>query len=129
MKNFLVLIFFLFLSITFSKEQVYFINLGDGDVVKSPVFIQFGLAGKGIAPAGVIQENTGHHHLLIDVKDIDFSMPIPTSQNHLHFGAGQTETTLELDPGQYQFQLVLGDAYHMPLSPPLISEKITVIVK
>ena len=45
---------------------VYFINLKDGDAVKSPFKIQFGLSGMGVAPAGVEKQNTGHHHLLID---------------------------------------------------------------
>ncbi|HXN80419.1 MAG TPA: DUF4399 domain-containing protein, partial [Steroidobacteraceae bacterium] len=38
----------------------------DGATVKSPVLVQFGLKGMGIAPAGVKFENTGHHHLLVD---------------------------------------------------------------
>ena len=32
---------------------VYFINLKDGDTVKCPFKIQFGLSGMGVAPAGV----------------------------------------------------------------------------
>ena len=78
-----------------SESKVYFINLKDGDVVENPIFIQFGLSGKGVAPAGVDNENTGHHHLLIDVGVIDFSMPIPSSKNHLHFGGGPTPKTMK----------------------------------
>jgi len=48
------------------NAAVYFINLKDGDTVASPVKVQFGLTGMGIAPAGVERPNTGHHHLLID---------------------------------------------------------------
>jgi hypothetical protein len=47
---------------------VYFINLKDGDTVTSPFKVQFGLSGMGIAPVGVQNERTGHHHLLIDTK-------------------------------------------------------------
>ena len=112
-----------------SESKVYFINLKDGDVVENPIFIQFGLSGKGVAPAGVDKENTGHHHLLIDVGAIDFSMPIPSSKNHLHFGGGQTETSIELTPGEHELQLVLGDLYHVPHSPPIISKKIKISVK
>ena len=112
-----------------SESKVYFINLKDGDIVESPVFIQFGLSGKGVAPAGVDKENTGHHHLLIDVKAIDFYMPIPSSKNHLHFGGGQTETSIELTPGEHELQLVLGDLYHVPHSPPITSTKIKISVK
>ena len=112
-----------------SEESVYFINIKDGDIVESPVFLQFGLSGKGVAPAGVAKENTGHHHLLINVDDLDLSKSIPSNENHLHFGGGQTETTIDLPSGEYQLQLVLGDMYHIPHSKPLISEKIKIIVK
>ena len=112
-----------------SESKVYFINLQDGDIVENPILIQFGLSGKGVAPAGVNIENTGHHHLLIDVKAIDFYMPIPSSKNHLHFGGGQTETSIELTPGEHELQLVLGDLYHVPHSPPITSNKIKIIVK
>ena len=112
-----------------SEATVYFINIKDGDVVESPVFIQFGLSGKGVAPAGIAKENTGHHHLLINVDDLDLSKSIPSSKNHLHFGGGQTETSIDLPSGKYELQLVLGDMYHVPHSIPLISEKITILVK
>ena len=112
-----------------SEESVYFINIKDGDIVESPIFIQFGLSGKGVAPAGIAKENTGHHHLLINVDDLDLSKSIPSSKNHLHFGGGQTETTINLPSGEHELQLVLGDMYHIPHSKPLISEKITIIVK
>ncbi len=112
-----------------SETSVYFINIKDGDALESPVFIQFGLSGKGVAPAGIAMENTGHHHLLINVDDLDLSKPIPSSKNHLHFGGGQTETTINLASGEHVLQLVLGDMYHIPHSKPLISEKITISVK
>ena len=126
---FLSIISINYFSLGASESKVYFINLKDGDVVESPVIIQFGLSGKGVAPAGVNIENTGHHHLLIDIKAIDFSKPIPSSKNHLHFGGGQTETSIELASGEHELQLVLGDLYHVPHSPPIISKKIKITVK
>ena len=123
------LVFILFSSINVAESEVYFINLKDGDVVGNPIFIQFGLSGKGVAPAGVDKENTGHHHLLINVNELNFSMPIPSSKNHLHFGGGQTETIIELPPGRHELQLVLGDLYHIPHSPPITSKKINILVK
>ena len=111
-----------------SSEKVYFINLEDGIKTTSPVFIQFGLSGKGIAPAGINMPNTGHHHLLINVDEIDFSKPIPSSKNHLHFGGGQSEALINLPEGENTLQLLLGDMQHKPHSPPLISEKIKIII-
>ena len=125
----LATIFLLLPLIIYSESKVYFINLEDGDELQSPFLVQFGLSGKGIAPAGVDIDNTGHHHLLINVDKIDFSMPIPSSAQHLHFGLGQTETNLDLPSGKHILQLVLGDKYHVPHQPPLMSQKIEVTVE
>ena len=129
MKSILFLISFLITSSVFAEARVYFINLEDGDEVESPFLIQFGLSEMGIAPAGIDRENTGHHHLLINVKDLDFSKPIPASKNHIHFGGGQTESLVELPPGDYRLQLVLGDMTHTPHTPPVVSKLINITVK
>ena len=127
MKLFLTPLLIL-VSINVFSEKVYFINLEDGDELKSPFLIQFGLSGKGIAPAGIDVDNTGHHHLLINQNEINYSMPIPSSDQHLHFGLGQTETMLNLPLGKHKLQLVLGDKYHIPHNPPLVSEIIEITV-
>ena len=128
MKIFLIIsIFFAAFSIS-ANPKVYFINLEDGDRVESPFLIQFGLSGMGIAPAGTDRANTGHHHLLINVNDIDLSKPIPSSSNHIHFGGGQTESLVDLMPGDYSIQLVLGDMTHTPHNPPIISQRINITV-
>ena len=127
MKLFLRILLILF-SINAFSEKVYFINLKDGDELKSPFLIQFGLSGKGIAPAGTDVDNTGHHHLLINVDEVNYSMPIPSSKQHLHFGLGQTETILSLPPGKHKLQLILGDKYHVPHDPPLVSEIVEINV-
>jgi hypothetical protein len=128
MKFFLI---FVACSVAFSVSadpKVYFINLEDGDRVESPFLIQFGLSNMGVAPAGTDRKNTGHHHLLINVDDIDLTKPIPSSSNHIHFGGGQTESLVELSPGNYSIQLVLGDMTHTPHQPPIISKKINITV-
>ena len=111
--------------------QVYFINLKNGNTVSSPVLIQFGLSGIGIAPAGVEKLDTGHHHLLIDAEltkeEMDYA--IPSDENHRHFGGGQTEALIELKPGKHVLQLVLGDWSHVPHNPPVMSERITIYVQ
>ena len=97
--------------------------------VKSPFKVVFGLTGMGVAPAGVQFENAGHHHLLIDTDlPKDLGMPLPADAKHVHFGKGQTETTVTLPPGRHTLQLVLGDHLHIPFNPPVVSEKITVTV-
>ncbi len=109
--------------------KVYFITPSNGAEVSSPVTVQFGLSGMGVAPAGVEKAKTGHHHLIIDTKLESYDEPIPADDNHKHFGGGQTETTVELAPGEHTLQLVVGDHNHIPHSPPIQSEVIVIKVK
>ena len=110
--------------------EVYIISPKDGAVVHNPVLVQFGLKGMGIAPAGIKYDNSGHHHLLIDTDPpADQSAPLPATEKIVHFGKGQTETTLTLSPGKHTQQLLLADLNHIPHSPPLLSKKITITVK
>ncbi|MGD9582376.1 MAG: DUF4399 domain-containing protein [Lysobacterales bacterium] len=110
--------------------RVYLIAPADGAELTSPITVQFGLHGMGVAPAGVAVANTGHHHLLVDVAALpSLDQPLPKDEHHLHFGAGQTETTLKLAPGKHTLQLILGDQLHIPHQPPLLSEKISIVVR
>ena len=110
--------------------KVYIISPKNGATVTSPVTVQFGLKGMGIAPAGVDLPNTGHHHLLVDVATMPkMDTPLPNNDNVRHFGAGQTETDLTLTPGKHTLQLLLGDALYTPHDKPVMSAKITITVK
>ena len=110
--------------------EVYIIAPKDGAKLKSPVLVQFGLKGMGVAPAGVKFENTGHHHLLVDTDaPANMGAPLPATDNIRHFGKGQTETSLTLTPGKHTLQLLLGDQNHVPHDPPVISKKITITVE
>ena len=109
--------------------RAYIISPADGATVSSPVRVQFGLQGMGVAPAGVDKAKTGHHHLLIDTKAPPMGKPIPNDANHKHFGGGQTEVMLDLKPGKHTLVLLLGDKAHMPHKPPVMSEEITITVK
>ena len=110
-------------------SALYVVNLKNGETVSSPVLIQFGLRGMGVAPAGIEKAGTGHHHLLVDVAELDVNAPIPTSDQHRHFGLGQTEVTLDMKPGQHTLQLLMGDQNHIPHHPVVMSERITITVK
>jgi hypothetical protein len=110
--------------------KVYFVAPANGAEISGPVKVVFGLApAMGVAPAGVQQKNTGHHHLLIDNPAVDLNQPLPVSDQVKHFGNGQTETAVTLAPGTHKLQLVLGDWKHQPHSPAVTSETITVTVK
>jgi hypothetical protein len=110
------------------KDAVlYFVWPQDGATIKGGFWCRFGLRNMGVTHAGDDFQNSGHHHLLIDVTEpLDPNEPIAQDKSHLHFGAGQTEARIELPPGKHTLQLVLGDAKHYPFNPPLVSNKITI---
>ena len=111
--------------------KVYFIAPKNGATVQNPVVVKFGLKGMTIAPAGTQTENSGHHHLLVDtdLSDLNLSAPLPANDKVLHFGKGQTETTLTLPPGKHTLELVFADYEHMSFDPPAHSKKITITVQ
>ncbi len=113
-----------------SKEgaMAYILSPADGATVSSPVTVTFGLKGMGVAPAGTDKAGTGHHHLIIDTDLPPLDENIPADENHVHFGGGQTETTVELTPGPHTLQLLLADHNHLPHNPPIYSQKITITV-
>lgn len=110
--------------------EVYIIAPRNGAKIHGPITVQFGLKGMGVAPAGVKFDNTGHHHLLVDTdwSELKLDAPLPATDKILHFGKGQTETTLTLPPGKHTLELFFADYQHMALNPPLYSKKITITV-
>jgi hypothetical protein len=112
----------------FSSARVFIASPADGATLTSPVTVVFGVEDFTIAPAGTFEPGTGHHHLLIDTALPPLDQPIPTDTNHMHFGKAQTEAVIELAPGQHTLQLVLGDGYHVPHDPALISTPVTITV-
>jgi len=137
MRTLIIAALLLLASFAFAQErtpapagaQAYIISPKNGAKVHNPVLVQFGLKGLGVAPAGVKFDNTGHHHLLIDTDPpADMSAPLPATDKIVHFGKGQTETTLNLTPGKHTLQLLLGDLNHVPHNPPVLSKKISITV-
>jgi hypothetical protein len=136
----IVILFFNFTSSVFSSEslksrtganeKVYFIAPTDGQTVSQTFVVVFGLSGMGVAPAGVQVKNTGHHHLLIDTEKLpNMNQPLAGTEKIKHFGGGQTQTELTLSPGTHTLQLLLGNHMHIPHKPPILSQKITIIVE
>ena len=108
--------------------KVYFINLEEGQKVKSPFLVQFGLTSQmGIAPALADWPDTGHHHLIIDAPTPKPNKAI--GNKHIHLNIGQTEYRIELPPGKHTLQAVFGDYSHIPHDPPVMSEVINIIVE
>ena len=111
------------------NAKVYIVEPADGATLPETFTVKFGLSGMDLAPAGVDQENTGHHHLLIDKPEFDVATSLPSTEQIRHFGKAQTETELTLTPGEHTLQLVLGNYAHVPHDRPVMSEPITVTVE
>jgi hypothetical protein len=111
--------------------EVYFIAPHNGETLHGPIIVRFGLKGLGVAPAGIKFDNTGHHHLLVDTdfSELKLDAPMPATDKILHFGKGQTETSLTLTPGKHTLELVFADYLHTSFDPPLHSKKITITVE
>lgn len=108
----------------------YLISPADGERVPQTFKVVFGLQGMGVAPAGVQRENTGHHHLLIDLDELPpMDQPLPSSDQVRHFGGGQTEAWITLPPGEHTLQMLLGNHLHVPHQPPVLSQKIRITVE
>jgi hypothetical protein len=110
--------------------RVFIESPRNGATVKQDFHVVFGVSDIKVAPATDTTPGTGHHHLLIDVKELPpLNAPIPADAQHVHYGKGQTEADIHLAPGDHTLQLDFADYRHMQFNPPLVSQKITIHVK
>ncbi len=110
-------------------QKVFFANLVDGDVVTSPLTVEFGVEGMEVVPAGAIEENKGHHHLLINHDFVAAGAVIPAGDSTLiHFGKGQLSTVVNLAPGDHKLTMQFANGAHMSYGEKM-SATITVSVE
>ncbi len=109
-------------------QSVSFIQPADGATVTSPFVVKFGVTGMQVQPAGTMVADTGHHHLLINADDVATMAVIPLDETHMHFGKGQTETTVTLKPGKYKLTMQFGNGAHQAYGPAM-SKSINVTVQ
>lgn len=106
---------------------VRFGNLRDGYVLRSPFWVDFGIRGMGVIPAGNKNDRAGHHHLLINTPlPRNHQAAIPFSDTHKHFGKGQTGAEISLPAGKHRLRLLFADHEHRPYF--VYSREITVEV-
>ncbi|MCA1764605.1 MAG: DUF4399 domain-containing protein [Cryomorphaceae bacterium] len=94
------------------NAAVMFANLEDSAEVTSPFYVEFGVEGMEVEPAGPINEGFGHHHIIIDGEFTPFAEAVPANETHIHYGGGQTGDTLTLDPGMHTLTLQFADGLH-----------------
>jgi hypothetical protein len=118
----------LFAAAAQAEQSVSFVEPADGATVTSPFKVKFAVSGMEIKPAGDMTANTGHHHLLINAEDVKSGDVIPADEKHMHFGKGQTETTVTLPPGKYKLTMQFANGLHQSYGPAM-SKSIEVTVK
>jgi hypothetical protein len=110
------------------QQSVDFVEPKNGDVLSSPFQVKFAVHGMQVAPAGDLSANTGHHHLLINAESIARGKVVPADERHIHFGKGQTETSVKLPSGQYKLTLQFANGLHESFGE-MMSKTIEVTVK
>ena len=112
------------------EKSIKLEGVENGKTYSSPIKLNFIVKNMRVLKAGVNEKNSGHHHLLINLKDLpDLKLSLPMTKNIIHFGKGQTSTNLELRPGKHTIQLLFADYSHTPHEKPLITDKITFFIK
>lgn len=102
-----------------SDQGVYFVQPVEGATVGRTVKVVMGVSGMRVQPAGEVVEGSGHHHLIIDGGPIAKGEAVPKDGRHLHFGKGQTQTTIELSPGAHTLTLQFADGQHHSFGPAM----------
>ena len=109
-------------------QNVFFKWPKDGSTVASPIFVDMGLSGMLIQPAGKVNKGFGHHHIIVNCTHIDTDNVIPSDKKHIHFGQGEIETNLELEAGNYCLTLQFADGFHKSYGEEL-SKTINIVVE
>ena len=115
-----------------TANEAYFTDLQDGAKIETPHLVSFGLSGGwGLAPiTKAVAGKGGHHHLLVNRElPLDFKNALPFNDQYIHFGKGQMESVLTLEPGSYTLRLLLADNKHLPHFVYSKSIKVTVTQK
>lgn len=95
-----------------TQGRVFFVNINDQDTLENPVYVEFGVEGMSVRPAGEIVEGTGHHHVLIGNKSIPKGQTVPADSANIHYGGGQTSDTLILPKGDVILALQFANGVH-----------------
>jgi hypothetical protein len=103
-----------------TRHEVRFGNLVDGQTVTTPFVVSMIAKNLVVEPAAAgIRKGYGHFHILVDVPAVKAPKPIPFDPQHLHYGKGQTETTLDLPAGMHTLTLQFAKGDHVPYDPPI----------
>lgn len=118
-------------------QKVFFVNLTEGQEIKLPYVVKFGVSGMEVEPAQGVNPNKGHHHLLVDRDPVPAGVMVPMgkeTEGYYHFGKAQLSDTLSskkypgLTPGKHTLRLQFANGLHLSYGPAM-SAAVSIIVK
>ena len=112
-----------------ADQSVAFFDPLDGTTVSSPFEVVMTATGLVVEPSGEVNDDAGHFHILVDTEFVPVGEIIPTDDQHLHYGQGQTVISLELEPGEHTLRLQFADGAHIALEGDQYRDTITLVVE
>lgn len=109
--------------------SVSFAEPADNAIVSTEFAVKMNVTGLTVEPAGEVHHGTGHLHILVDTDFIPAGQPIPKNAQHLHYGNGQVETVLQLEPGAHTLRLQFADGHHIALAGDEYRDEINLVVE
>lgn len=97
----------------------------DGSTVARRFDLVMEADGIDIEPAGEVREGAGHFHVMVDVGCMEPGETVPKDDEHVHFGKGQDEGQLFLEPGEHDLCLQVADGAHVALD---VTDEISVTI-
>jgi hypothetical protein len=94
------------------NASISFVTPSDGQTVSGGVSVVMASENFTIEKSGAVNENAGHFHILVDTDPVETGKPIPSDDQHIHFGDAATETVLDLEPGDHTLTLQVADGAH-----------------
>ncbi|CAN5502302.1 hypothetical protein BH10CHL1_BH10CHL1_20880 [soil metagenome] len=110
-------------------QSVHFVTPLNDATVPEKFAVTMAATGLLVEPAGEPQANAGHFHILVDQDFVPAGEVITKDAEHLHYGLGQTQATLDLKPGKHTLRLQFANGTHIALDGPQYRDEITVTVK
>ena len=111
------------------ERRIWFGNLKNGQEVESPFKVEMKQENLIVEPAAKgVTEGHGHFHIIINSPMPPATSPIPKDPMHIHYGQGDTETTMILPVGEYDLLLQFAKGDHVPYNPQITSEVIHIRV-
>ncbi len=104
-------------------KKVFFGNLQDGASIESPFRVQMKAENLIVEPATLgVTEGHGHFHIIVDASLASPSEPMNKDEKHIHYGAGQSESLLDLPLGKHTLILQFAKGNHVPYDPPIYQQ-------